>query len=217
MSDAGPPDSYRTITTPSEYEPDKTKGSRHIATIVPVQNLAQVTTAIETVRLRMPDANHHAWAYRLGRGRDEFRYSDDGEPSGSAGRPILQQIDGHDVTDVLVVVSRYFGGTKLGVGGLVRAYGGAAAAALDHADIRTVVPQATVRIAHAYEDSGAVAAVLNAFDLTPRQSQYAANVELELQVPDAQADEFTSALRDATAGRATIDVDRSDRADGSRS
>ena len=205
-------DSYRTVAAHHEHEPDKIKGSRHIANVFPVRCADDIAAALDSVRQRMPDATHHAFAWRLGRGEHDFRYSDDGEPSGSAGRPILQQIDGRELTDVLVVVTRYFGGTKLGTGGLVRAYGGAAADALDTATIVEVVPHATVTIRHVYEDTGAVAGVLSAFGLEPTSSDYGAEVSLVVSVPQARAEEFARQLRDATAARAAIEVTASDRA-----
>jgi len=212
MAEHDDPDRYRTVAAALEHEPAKTRGSRHIANVFPVQNADQIAAALASVKGRMPDATHHAWAWRLGRGPNEFRYSDDGEPSGSAGRPILQQIDGRHVTDVLVVVTRYFGGTKLGVGGLVRAYGGAAADALERAAIVEVVPHATVRIAHAYEDSGVIAGVLRAWHVIPAQSEYGAEVRIEVAVPQARVAAFVDAVRDATAARARIDVEPPERA-----
>lgn len=205
-------DIYRTVGAALEHEPDKIKGSRHIANVFPVTNQEDIAAYLESVRARMPDANHHAYAWRLGRGENDFRYSDDGEPSGSAGRPILKHIDGHDLTDTLVVVTRYFGGTKLGTGGLVRAYGGAAQEALDLADIVEVIPQATFRIQHAYEDSGALASVFNTFNLQPTKSDYGTQVNVEIPVPQTQAKDFERAVRDATAARARINIVHSDRA-----
>ncbi len=205
-------DSYRTIGEALEHEPDKIKGSRHIANVFPVTNQEDIASNLESVRARMPDANHHAYAWRLGRGDNDFRYSDDGEPNGSAGRPILKHIDGQDLTDTLIVVSRYFGGTKLGTGGLVRAYGGAAQEVLHLANIVEVIPHATFHIQHAYEDSGALAAVLNTFNLQPTKSNYGTQVDVEISVPQSQAKEFERAVRDATAARARIQVEASDRA-----
>jgi len=205
-------DSYRTIGQPLEHEPEKIKGSRHIANLFPVQRVAQITEALASIRARMPDANHHAFAWRLGRGENDFRYSDDGEPSGSAGRPMLQQLDGHELTDVLVVVTRYFGGTKLGTGGLVRAYGGAVKEALAHAEIIEVIPHARLIVTHAYEDSGALAGVLNQFDVPTSDADYGADVTVTLSVPQNQADALARAIRDATAARATVCVMPSDRA-----
>lgn len=205
-------DSYRTLAAHVEHEPEKTRGSRHIANLFPVQDAAAVEAALASVRARMPDAHHHAFAWRLGRGDQDFRYSDDGEPSGSAGKPILQQLDGQELTDVLAVVTRYFGGTKLGTGGLVRAYGGAVRAALEVAEVIEVVPHATLRVTHAYEDSGAVAAVLSRFGLEPRRCDYELEVCAELEVPQVDADALARALRDATAARARVEVTDSDRA-----
>ena len=205
-------DSYRTLGAHLEHEPDKTKGSRHIANLFPVTNQQEIDDALRSVRERMPDANHHAYAWRLGRGENDFRYSDDGEPSGSAGRPLLQQLNGQELTDVLAVVSRYFGGTKLGTGGLVRAYGGAARDALALAEIVEVVPHATLRVAHAYEDSGTLAAVWNQFDLQPTSSDYGAEVTVELSIPQAHAEALVRAIRDATAARASVEATDSDRA-----
>ena len=204
-------DSYRTIAAHVEFEPDKTKGSRHIANLFPVKDQTEIDAALQSVRARMPDATHHCYAWRLGRGENDFRYSDDGEPSGSAGRPMLQQLDGRALTDVLAVVTRYFGGTKLGTGGLVRAYGGAVAAALDRAEVIEVVPHATLTVRHSYEHSGAIAGVLNAFELEPQSADYGSEVTIVVSAPQARAAELVAALRDATAARAAIDVVDSDR------
>ena len=95
-------DSFRTVGAPLEHEPDKVKGSRHIANVFPVKNQQEIDSCIKSVRARMADANHHAYAWRLGRGENDFRYSDDGEPSGAAGRPILKHIDGRDVLYILL-------------------------------------------------------------------------------------------------------------------
>ncbi|MFK7740057.1 MAG: YigZ family protein [Planctomycetota bacterium] len=205
-------DSYRTLARPHEHEPDKIKGSRHIANLFPVADAGAIEAALDSVRKRLVGANHHAFAWRLGRGDNEFRYSDDGEPSGSAGRPILQQIDGRALTDVLVVVTRFFGGTKLGTGGLVRAYGGAAAAALDLAEIVEVVPHAKVSIRHSYDDSGAIASVLSAFQLEPESSEYGTDVTLLVAVEQTRCEEFVRSLTDATGARALLNVTASDRA-----
>ena len=131
-------DSYKTVSAPNEHEIDKIKGSRFLGFVCPVQDEEQALQHVEALRKRFYDARHWCWAYRLGRGRDVFRYQDDGEPSGTAGRPILQEIDGRELTDVLVVVVRYFGGTKLGTGGLARAYGDAARATLGSAEIQEI-------------------------------------------------------------------------------
>jgi len=127
-------DTYRSISAASEglY---KELGSRFIAKAFPVTDEDQIRDIVDSVRKEYHDARHHCYAYRLGLDGERFRAVDDGEPSSSAGRPILGQIDSVGLSDVLVVVVRYFGGIKLGVPGLIRAYRTAARDALDAAQI----------------------------------------------------------------------------------
>ena len=189
----------RTVAGPLRHEIDKIKASRFIASIWPVTETDEVAPHLDACRDAFRDANHHGFAWRLS-GADRMRYSDDGEPSGTAGRPILQEIDGRNLVDVLVVVSRIFGGTRLGTGGLVRAYGGAAAEALDLADI---VERAEVLVLVAqfgYGVTGPVQSVLAAFELNPERSDYGERVELELAVPIEQEAAVRTALIDATHG-----------------
>lgn len=132
-------DTYRTITNQSEglY---KEKGSKFIAFAFPVQTEEQIKDYITLLKDEYFDARHHCYAYVLGAKRDKFRMNDDGEPSSTAGKPIYGQILSNDLTDILIVVIRYFGGTKLGVPGLINAYKTAAADAIAKAEIveRTV-------------------------------------------------------------------------------
>lgn len=196
------PGTYRTIQREVEHEPDKIKGSRHIARVARVTSLAEVEAVLDVARAAHPEAGHHAYAFRLRQPTVTSRSSDDGEPTGSAGAPLLARLEGADLLDVVVVVSRIFGGTKLGVGGLVRAYGGAATEALELAGECSVVPRVRLRLEHGYEESGAVAGVLHAFDLTPERADYADVVRLELEVEEHRRGELERELAEATAGRA---------------
>ena len=192
----------RTIATPLSHEIPKIRGSRFIATVAATASMPEVTACLEELRETYRDATHNCFAWRLGEaGGDHMRYSDDGEPSGTAGRPILQEIDGRGLTDVTVVVTRYYGGTKLGTGGLVRAYSEAAAAGLDLAGVveRPVVE--LLRLIYDYDDTGAVKAALNAFDLQPEAADYGARVKISLAVAIEQVADVEQALRDATKGR----------------
>lgn len=132
-------DSYLTLAEPAEalY---KEKGSKFLAYAYPVRDEEQIRECLDTLRKRYYDATHHCYAWRLGADGQNYRVNDDGEPSSTAGRPILGQLLSYGVTDVLVVVVRYFGGTKLGVSGLIAAYKESAAAVLSAAQIveRTV-------------------------------------------------------------------------------
>ncbi len=126
------------------------RGSRFLAFAFPVQSKEEIKSILESLRREYHDARHHCYAYRLGAAKNEYRSSDDGEPSGSAGRPILGQINARDLSNVLVVVVRYFGGTLLGVGGLIHAYREAAADALQKARIVEAEETEPIRVRYPY-------------------------------------------------------------------
>ncbi len=197
---------YRTVVGELRHEIDKIKGSRFIATIAPAESVDAATAFVTSVRKEFHDARHTCWAYRIGDRGETFRSSDDGEPSGSAGKPILAQVDGQGLCYVVVAVTRYFGGTKLGVGGLVRAYGQAAAEAIARASIRTVVLTRRVRIEHPYECSSAIEALLAAEHRRPAAADYTTSVRLEFDIPEDEVDSFVCQVRDRTGDRATITV-----------
>ena len=123
------PDHYNTIEKSSAAE-FKDKGSRFIAFAFPISDANDFKEKLQNIKKQHPKATHHCFAYRLGPERNIYRVSDDGEPSGTAGKPILGQIDSNQLTNVLIIVVRYFGGTLLGVGGLINAYKTSAALAL---------------------------------------------------------------------------------------
>lgn len=149
------------------------------------------------------DATHHCWAYRIGA---EYRSSDDGEPAGTAGRPILAAIDGQGFDQVIVVVTRWYGGIKLGAGGLVRAYGGAAAECLRTAIRRPLIELRTMTIAAGFEDLGAVHTALSAQAATKLAETFASDgVQLQVSLPADRVDALRTQLRDATRDRARID------------
>lgn len=127
-------DEYLTISQPSEGF-FKDRGSKFLAFAYPVSNEEEIKTVQEQLRSDYHDARHHCYAYMLGKDKNIFRANDDGEPSSTAGKPILGQIKSFDLTNILIVVIRYFGGTKLGVSGLINAYKTAAEEALKNAKI----------------------------------------------------------------------------------
>jgi uncharacterized YigZ family protein len=126
--------SYRTVagTAAAEF---KDRGSKFLAYVFPVDNIEDAKEKLAAVKKEHPKASHHCFAWRLGTDKNSFRSSDDGEPAGTAGKPILGQINSRQLTNVMVVVVRYFGGTLLGVPGLINAYRSASSAALDSAGI----------------------------------------------------------------------------------
>jgi len=142
-------DAYKTIGKPAEgvY---REKGSRFLAFAYPAKDEEEIGSLVESLKKEYHDARHHCYAWRLGPSMDRYRINDDGEPSGSAGNPIFGQIRSRGLTQVLVVVVRYFGGTLLGVSGLIKAYRSAASDALDHAGTveRKVVDEWTLDFAY---------------------------------------------------------------------
>ena len=142
-------DTYKTITGMSEAVFTE-KRSKFIAAAIPVRTLEEVKSHLEVWQKKYYDARHVCYAYMLGAGRKDFRANDNGEPSGTAGKPILGQINSRELTDVLVVVVRYFGGIKLGTSGLIVAYRTAAAMALDEAEIIEKTVDDTVTVAFEY-------------------------------------------------------------------
>ncbi|MBO4743032.1 MAG: YigZ family protein [Bacteroidales bacterium] len=178
---SAPTDVYRSIAAPSEglY---KELGSRFLAFAYPVETEDEARTILAGLRARYHDARHHCCAWRLGLDGSAWRASDDGEPAGSAGRPILGQIDSEGLSDILVVVVRYFGGIKLGVPGLIRAYKTATADALSNARPVDKVAGSWYRVGFGYESMPAVMKLVKDMDLPQRGRDWGTTCTLELRV-----------------------------------
>lgn len=164
-------DSYKSIAGVSEGL-FKDNGSRFIAKAYPVETEEEVRAIVSALKKEYHDARHHCYAYRLGYLGDHFRANDDGEPSGSAGRPILGQIDSAGLSDILVVVVRYFGGIKLGIPGLIRAYKTSTADALASAEIVEKVAGKFFRIRFGYLSMNAVMKILKEMDLPQKDQEF---------------------------------------------
>ena len=190
----------RTLRNRLRYEAEPIKGSRFIATAAPAGDEDQAKALLEELRAEWPDASHHCWAWRLATPSIE-RAGDDGEPGGSAGRPILATLVGRDLVDTAIIVTRWFGGTKLGVGGLVRAYGGTAAQALDTGAYDEWVARTVIEFSHTHAETGPVERALAVVDGTELDVEWGAEVRRRLQLPVADVDALWSALADATNGR----------------
>ena len=171
-------------------------GSRFLGEAVATTSRAAAEETIAAVCTREHRASYHCFAYRLGVAGDTFWYDDDGEPSGIAGPPILRRIDAHDLTNTLVVVTRYFGGTELGTGGLARAYGVAADAALKKADQVRRIVRTPVRIRYAYDDTALAERVLRRFDAEGRDSEYTDVTTITMGVRQSEVEAFRNALSD---------------------
>lgn len=142
-------DTYKTIKSPAEgiY---KEKGSRFVSIAIPVSDQEEIKPIIDKIKKEHHEARHHCFAYMIGHERKIWRINDDGEPSGTAGRPILGQINSFELTNILIVISRYFGGTLLGVSGLINAYRSAAASAILNAELLEKTLQEYYEITYPY-------------------------------------------------------------------
>lgn len=182
-------DQYRSIAAPSEGL-FKDNGSRFIALAYPVETEEEIKSIVAGLRKEYHDARHHCYAYRLGYKGDLWRASDDGEPSGSAGRPILGQIDSVGLSDILVVVVRYFGGIKLGIPGLIRAYKTSTADALSSAQIVDKIASRHFRLQFEYLSMNAVMKVLKDMDLPQKAQNFGESCSLETSVRLASVEDF---------------------------
>lgn len=169
------------------------KGSRFLAWVGPVVDEESAKAALDGLARRYPDASHHCWAWRLGSPPRE-RSSDAGEPSGTAGVPILQVLRGAGLSDVLAVVVRWFGGTKLGKGGLARAYAGAAREALAALPVTRRVPTVRMVVEVPYERVGAVKRLIHPPEVELESEEYGAAARLALVVHEERRDALAEAL-----------------------
>ena len=174
-------DTYKSIEAPSEGL-FKDLGSRFIARAYPVESEAEVRDIVAAIRKEYHDARHHCFAYRLGLEGEPWRAADDGEPAGSAGRPILGQIDSAGLSDVLVVVIRYFGGIKLGIPGLIRAYKTSTADALAQARVVEKVAGRWYGLRFPYASLPVVMKIVKDLDLPQRGQSFLEECTLEVRV-----------------------------------
>lgn len=201
-------DTYRVVADAVRAE-WREKGSRFIAEVFPVETEKEVVAAIEAVRRREHAATHHCIAYRLGPEGEICRYHDDGEPAGTAGLPILRQLEARGLTNTLVVVTRYFGGTKLGRGGLIRAYGEAARRALGQAPVAERKMLVSFRLRFAFADTGSVMHLIERTGARIRETRYHTETELWVEVPRSHAVAFAEAFVETLAGRGQCIVQKS--------
>jgi uncharacterized YigZ family protein len=194
-------DFFHTITTSLRAPEVKVKGSRFIADIAPVSSREEIDAFLGKIRKDFFDATHHCFAYRLGADALQVRAADDGEPSGTAGRPILLVLTSQKLTNVLLVVSRYFGGTKLGTGGLARAYVEAAQQAVSMAHITRVYLTTTLTFQVMYEDLPQMERLIKHNEATIEEATYLASVNLRVAVRRSSLDHFLHAVTETFSGR----------------
>lgn len=184
-------DSYKTITSPAEGF-FKDKGSKFVSYAYPVRNENDAKVFLAELRELHPKAVHHCYAFRLGLDRMSYRMSDDGEPSGTAGRPILNTLYSRDITNILVVVVRYFGGTLLGVPGLINAYKTATEIALDEAEVITSHLFDIYELVFSYVQMNDVMRIVKEMDLPVTEQQFDMECRMVLEVRTTLVERFVS-------------------------
>jgi len=188
-----------TLAAPARFELIARK-SRFLAQAIALDDAGRASAFLDSVR--EAEATHNCWAYRIGAA---YRSSDDGEPAGTAGRPILAAIDGQHCDRVMVVVARWFGGIKLGAGGLVRAYGGAASECLRNAAKTPLVELARLAIACGFEHAGTVHQLIAQFGAVKHAETFTGDgPHFDIQLPRGRMQALQNALRDATRGQVRV-------------
>lgn len=196
---------YKTVCCGGEAEIIEKK-SRFIATVLPVKNEEEAIAFIESLRKKYWNATHNCFAYVIGEHFQVQRCSDDGEPSGTAGKPMLDVLLAEEIHDVAVVVTRYFGGTLLGTGGLVRAYQGATKAGIEASKVITKKHGRRIAIGTDYTGLGKIQYILGQRGLTILNTEYTDRVELEVLVPEEEVKGVVAETTEGTNGQALIEL-----------
>jgi uncharacterized YigZ family protein len=196
-------DKYYTIAKPEATE-TKIKSSKFIGYAFPAINKKEALLRLEEIREKHFDATHNCFAYQIWK-ENEFRASDDGEPSGTAGKPILMIIKKYDINDVIVIITRYFGGTKLGVGGLVRAYSSVAESVLDHCEKKIVNITNAVKINCRYEEISIVKRIIDEYAISFK-GKYTDTIEIIADIPLSKTSEFIHTIISTTNARANTEI-----------
>lgn len=196
--------SYKTIHHRSRFEFEDRK-SVFIGEAIPVTEESEAIAFLESVKKHYPDARHHVYAYIL-RNNAIMRFSDDGEPQGTAGMPILDIIRKKGLTDIAIVVTRYFGGTLLGTGGLVHAYSASAQGAIEEAEVITYDLYTEVSISVSYSDYQKLALLFSEFEFRTEDTSFGANVEILGRVLNSKTEDFVRKLTEVTSGRSAIEI-----------
>ena len=180
----------------------KIKGSRFITTVRKVITQEEIEGVIKEIGKEFHDATHHCLAWKIGHGKkSRYHYSDSGEPKNTAGLPILKAIEAKKLSNIIIIVTRYFGGVKLGTGGLIRAYSKAATDVLKECDIKKVFQSETVVFKSSFEFVSLIHNIISTFRATLKDSNYSDNVTFTVEVRASKHKDFVRKLKDGTNGQ----------------
>ena len=204
---------YKTIVQNSEFEIPKIKWSRFIGNIFHIENKEEAESYIHDIETKYPDASHHCFAYRydVHMNLDIFwtpvytsrhnKFSDAGEPTNTAGKPIMNMIEKHELHNVLVVVTRYFGGTLLGVGGLIQAYGEGAKQVIEHANIIETEIIRTIKFSYHFDLVATVRNIMNKYNAKIIEEKYDKDVDAEISINGGYLEAFKNELFESSKGQ----------------
>lgn len=207
---------YQTINEPSEYKLPKVKWSIFIGNIFHIESKEEAEKHIKEIEKKYPDASHHCYAYRykVQMNFDIFgnavytskynKFSDAGEPTSTAGKPIMNMIERHNIHNVLILVTRYFGGTLLGVGGLVQAYGESAKQVIEHANIIETEVMKTITFTYPFDLLPIVRNILNTYDTKIIEEKYDKEVEMKIKINSWYLEAFKKEIADSSKGQIKV-------------
>jgi len=189
-------DTYKTLLHPSEESLYKDRGSKFYGYAFPVTDEEQINAILKQLKEKHHKARHWCYAWQLGLEKTHYRVNDDGEPSNSAGQPIYGQIQSKELTNVLVVVVRYFGGTKLGVGGLVTAYKTTAQLALERADIVVKTIDKSFQLTFEYKDMNKVQRIIKKYGIPIKHQKLELDCQYQIDIRERDVDKIITPLKD---------------------
>jgi len=189
-------DTFNTINIASEASLYKEKGSKFVGYAIPISSESEIEKSIQSIKAEHHKARHWCYAWRLGNEGDKYRVSDDGEPSNSAGQPIYGQILSKEITNVLVVVVRYFGGVKLGVGGLVRAYKTTAQLAIESCKVVTKTINSYFELSFEYKDMNKLQRIIKKYDVQIVGQELEIKCKYHIRIRKSQVEQIVKAITD---------------------
>lgn len=196
---------YKTIKENNQFEIDKIKGSRFIGTLIKVSKRDEAEKELENIRKKNYNATHNCFAYTVGIDNDIItRYSDDGEPSGTAGRPMMNVLESSGISNVLLIVTRYYGGTKLGTGGLMKAYSEAAKEVISHSKVIDVEIKTSLIFNYPYDNTSMVMNLISRYGADIIEEKYGDDAEMLIKLNQGYRQEFIDEIFDKSNGKIKV-------------
>ena len=196
---------YKAIKENSQHEIDKIKGSRFIGTLIKVSTRDEAESELEQIKKKNYNATHNCFAYIVGTKKDQItRFGDDGEMSGTAGKPMMLVMGSSEITNVLLIVTRYYGGTKLGTGGLIKAYTQAAKEALSHSEIIDVEIKDEIEFSYDYDNTSMVMNLISRYEADIVDEEYGENAKMRIKINIGFKQSFIEEIFDKSNGKIKV-------------